>query len=787
MTPEPKSKVNGLSKTRWISGDEGAGYLITMGTWVNVDEECMFINIYAPQQRDEKRKLWAEIKRFCSIFNGLIFVFGDFNAVRRVSERVGSQFIPSAANDFYSFIMDAGLVEVKQGGRRYTRISRDCTKLSKLDRALVLNNAISLWPSIRATVLPKRYSNHFPIFLKISKLDYGSIPFRFCNVWLKEGTLSLLITSVWNTQCSSSQRPYVQLKTRPTFRSFGFKRLSEDPSHELEKPFSSEEVKAAVWSCGSDKTPGPDGFSFNFIKRFWNVGDPLSPFLFIIAVEALNVALIEARSKGIFKALQVSPYNTLITHLQFTDDALFLEEWSELNVTNLIRILRCFNMTSGLKINLSKSKVLGVGVNPEEVSRLAQKNNYIEDKLPFTYLGLPFGSSMRNVKNWNPVIQKFHNRLSDWKAKNMSIGGRVTLIKSVLSHLPLYFFSLYKAQSTVLKLLESIRCSAGLGFGSLKAYNLALLAKWWWRVCVDRDSLWACVIDDIYGNLEGTKDLMYMPKFKGVWSNIAKVGRETNHLGIPLISSFQRWVGNGESISFREDCWLGSNCLAHMFSRLFELETNKRCKLIERCSISDGVMEWKWAWRRQIRSRREQKELYILLSIVWNTYLTTNDSDGWRWSMESSGVYSVKSFRAALDDKFSLHLRKQNGLPFSSASKPLFLPQPGLFGMQGTTKSFQASSIPLSCVLVRSKDTHFAGLQVVDIQQELSILRPHTMTHTIGLAKMTEDKSKHQLSTATGLTFLAAPSRSSEILLIKGLNPTDMQKRRAEGLCYSCH
>ncbi|GJR52184.1 RNA-directed DNA polymerase, eukaryota [Tanacetum coccineum] len=663
---------------------KGAGYLITMGTWVNADEECMFINIYAPQQPDEKRKLWAEIKRCCSIFNGLIFVFGDFNAVRRVSERVGSQFITSAANDFNSFIMDARLVEVKKGGRRYTRISRDCTKLSKLDRVLVSNNAISLWPSIRATVLPKRYLDHCPIFLKISKLDYGPIPFWFCNVWLEEYTLSPLISSVWNTQCSISQRPDVQLKTRfrktkfaiknwyrelkqgkenqkwdilnrlkefqknvesgsvevgelhrhsvdlieiykleqtnfrslrqrakckwaslessslrPTFRSFGFKRLSEEQRHELEKPFSSEEVKAAVWSCGSDKTPGPDGFSFKFIKRFLNVvssdimeflkffekgvglargcnpsfislipkvcdpmtpnnyrpinllgcqykilakvlanrlalvlpsiisnlqsayvkerqimdgplicvgsngfwkhGDPLSPFLFIIVVEALNVALIEARSKGIFKGVQVSPHSTPITHLQFADDALFLGEWSELNVMNLIRILRCFNMASGLKINLSKSKVLGVGVNPEEVSRLAQKINCMEDKLPFTYLGLPIGSSMRNVENWNPIIQKFHNRLSDWKAKNMSMGGRVTLIKFLWcgnsENKKIHWVSWNQSMAKIK--------SGGLGFRSLKAYNLALLAKWWWRVRIDRDSLWASVIDDIYGNLGG--------------------------------------------------------------------------------------------------------------------------------------------------------------------------------------------------------------------------------------------------------------------------------------------
>lgn len=71
-------------------------------------------------------------------------------------------------------------------------------------------------------------------------------------------------------------------------------------------------------------------------------------------------------------------------------------------------------------------------------------------------------------------------------------------------------------------------------------------------------------------------------------------------------------------------------------------------------------MVWKWAWRRQIRSGREQEELSSLLSIVGNTYLINDNSDGWRWSTESSGVYSVNSLRDALYEK---------NLPTSSETK----------------------------------------------------------------------------------------------------------------------
>ncbi|GKC44504.1 transposon TX1, partial [Tanacetum coccineum] len=54
----------------------------------------------------------------------------------------------------------------------------------------------------------------------------------------------------------------------------------------------------------------------------------------------------------------------------------------------------------------------------------------------FTYLGLPIGENMRRVNAWTPVVEKFKKRLADWKAKTMSFGGRLTLVKLVLGSLP---------------------------------------------------------------------------------------------------------------------------------------------------------------------------------------------------------------------------------------------------------------------------------------------------------------------------------------------------------------
>nr|GFC66350.1 RNA-directed DNA polymerase, eukaryota, reverse transcriptase zinc-binding domain protein [Tanacetum cinerariifolium] len=54
---------------------------------------------------------------------------------------------------------------------------------------------------------------------------------------------------------------------------------------------------------------------------------------------------------------------------------------------------------------------------------------------PFSYLGLPIGSNMSRIANWQILIDRFKARLSGWKANLLSIGGRLTLINSVLESL----------------------------------------------------------------------------------------------------------------------------------------------------------------------------------------------------------------------------------------------------------------------------------------------------------------------------------------------------------------
>ncbi|KAL7615337.1 hypothetical protein Lser_V15G05964 [Lactuca serriola] len=170
----------------------------------------------------------------------------------------------------------------------------------------------------------------------------------------------------------------------------------------------------------------------------------------------------------------VSEPGPSISHLMYVDDVTFIGGWSEINFVNLNRLPRYFFIASVLKVNLHKRKV---------------------------YVGM----NMKLAKNWNLVMEKFKKRLSNWKAKALSFGGRLTHVNSVLYRLPMYYFSIFRAPRKIILMLDGIRKrflwgndgekrkinlvswdlvtkpkrEGGLGVDSLESANLALLAKWW--------------------------------------------------------------------------------------------------------------------------------------------------------------------------------------------------------------------------------------------------------------------------------------------------------------------
>jgi len=165
------------------------------------------------------------------------------------------------------------------------------------------------------------------------------------------------------------------------------------------------------------------------------------------------LSIIEA---GRFRGYFVGNDSALcLSHLQFVDDTLIIGEKSWSNVWSIRVVLMLFEHVSGLKVNFTKSLLTGVNVSDSWLHEALVLNCRVEI-FPFVYLGLPIGGDPRKLNFWKPIVNSIIARLSSWKSKFLSFGGCLILLKSVISSLPVYFLSFFKAPAGIISSIESL-------------------------------------------------------------------------------------------------------------------------------------------------------------------------------------------------------------------------------------------------------------------------------------------------------------------------------------------
>nr|GEX57621.1 RNA-directed DNA polymerase, eukaryota, reverse transcriptase zinc-binding domain protein [Tanacetum cinerariifolium] len=527
-----------------------------------------------------KRNLWSYMSGLIHRWHGEVVAMGDFNEVRFASERYGSIFHASNAAEFKTFIASSHLIDVPLGGISF-----------------------GLWS--------------FSI-LFVSLLVYGH---DFVSVvedsWINDGVSDSNAMAIEGDENSKFFHGIVNKKRRqqaikdpdwsrlPIEGTFS-RCLRPDNSRDLEGEVSDEEIKKAVWDCGSDKSPGPAGFTFELFKKFWYLigGDVTnvvkeffnsstfpngcnSSFISLIHkvldAKHLNnfhpISLIGFQYKIIGKIL-ANRLSLVIDDIVSHEQSSFIKAFDLVRWDHLDDILGKFgfgdkwrgwirgflqSLKALVLINGSPTdeflfhrglRLYGVGVRCSDVQMMADMFGCLANNIPFTYLGVKVGANTARINAWHEVTQKVTSKLSKWKAKTLSVGGRLTLLKSVLGSLPTYYMSLFKVSDGVLNKLEGLRNAfflgaeiddrkmtwvrwkkvmaqkqyGGLGVSSLFASNRALLFKWIRRFYTSHSGLWLDVIKAIYG-------------LKGV-----------------SISLFNQVIENGNNSSLWHEKWIGNEC-----------------------------------------------------------------------------------------------------------------------------------------------------------------------------------------------------------------------------------
>ena len=123
---------------------------------------------------------------------------------------------------------------------------------------------------------------------------------------------------------------------------------------------------------------------------------------------------------------------------------------------NLSALLDVFANCSGLRLNREKSEFTGFGLSQEEESQCSRALSTPVGALPIRYLGLPLSAGQLRVADWQPVVGKVEQRLEGWKAKILSKGGRLVLLRSVLSAIPTFYLSVFKIPGSIEQRLSGL-------------------------------------------------------------------------------------------------------------------------------------------------------------------------------------------------------------------------------------------------------------------------------------------------------------------------------------------
>ena len=130
--------------------------------------------------------------------------------------------------------------------------------------------------------------------------------------------------------------------------------------------------------------------------------------------------------------------------LQYVDDTVLFMDHDLEKARNLKLILSAFEQLSGLKINFHKSELFCFGDAQNEAHLYAELFGCRLGEFPITYLGIPMHYRRLTNAEWKHVEERLQKRLSSWKGKLLSLGGRLVLINSVLSNMVLYMISFFQ-------------------------------------------------------------------------------------------------------------------------------------------------------------------------------------------------------------------------------------------------------------------------------------------------------------------------------------------------------
>jgi hypothetical protein len=162
-----------------------------------------------------------------------------------------------------------------------------------------------------------------------------------------------------------------------------------------------------------------------FPSRGVKQGDPLSPLLFILALEPMCSA-IRAHPQAGLSMPRLPP----ATGMYFADDATLLSGSLE-KAEQQIDIVKLYCKCSGARINVAKTKILPL--NRNQVSQPHPVLQVLQPEETVRFLGLPFGQRVFHEDRLSAVNTKFYSQFSVWKWRAKTLQGRKLIAQALMA------------------------------------------------------------------------------------------------------------------------------------------------------------------------------------------------------------------------------------------------------------------------------------------------------------------------------------------------------------------
>ncbi|GJN27875.1 hypothetical protein PR202_gb15931 [Eleusine coracana subsp. coracana] len=321
------------------------------------------------------------------------------------------------------------------------------------------------------------------------------------------------------------------------------------------------------------------------------------------------------------------------------------------NAAKLKEVLDRYCARSGQKLSVSKSNIYFSGnTSVDDKAAVCEALDIMTESLSDKYLGLPALVGAETSDCFRHLIDRVRARISGWRVKLLSMGGKEVLIKSIAQAVPVYAMMVFRIPENICKgIMDAIsqflwgdneeqkkmhwqawwklcfpKHEGGMGFRDLQSFNLAMLAKQIWRLLCEPNSLCARILRAKYypdGRLLNAK---------------AKSGSSFTWQSILAgLDNFKKgyiwWVGDGTQINIWEDQWIPR-------SNNMKVQTPRGNRVVTTVDELINPIDGNWD-DDLIKSLFPSVDVNRILQIP----LSPGREDLVAWHFNRNGIFSVRS------------------------------------------------------------------------------------------------------------------------------------------------